>query len=620
MTEAIRHRGPDAEGYFDAPSIHLGSRRLRVLDLRGGDQPMWNEDRSICVVYNGEIYNHRALRAELRQLGHRFASSTDTEVLVHLYEEHGDDLVHRLEGMYAFALWDGPRRRLLLARDPVGIKPLFYAQSNGVVVFASEAKSILLHPLISADLDPQALHQLLNIRFVPGPSTMFRGISHLPPGYRLVVEGNGTRLERFHQWDFPGKGSTDLEQAAGSLHGEMARAVERQMISDVPVGIYLSGGVDSSSILSAATSLGGGSPIRTFSLGFGEPTDELGDARIVAEHFGSEHHEMLAESGPLALLPRTVYHAEVPKVNTLQGYLLARFARQRVTVALSGLGGDELFLGYEIYRYLWPGERLSRGAWARLASAAAPAADSVARVLDRTLGLHGDRQRRMAELLASGGDPVRYYLTLRNGWDLGGSVGQKLYTSEWLQGLKGTTRDAMSPYFDRPELPLIEQVQWAEFRVKMVDDFLANEDRMSMANSLEVRVPLLDEAIIRLAFSLPLNVKFQKGQLKPVMRRALEGRVPDIVLRKKKWGFTFDSFEQFKKDLRGICLRELTPRFIGDQGIFRYSFVQRVLEARPSASMRWHYFMLWQMLGLKFWQEIFLDGTSWQEIEERIRR
>lgn len=619
MMDEIRHRGPDGAGRFETSDVHLGNRRLRVIDLAGGDQPIYNEDGSIAVVYNGEIYNFQELRRDLERSGHRFETRSDTEVIVHAYEEHGDECSRLFNGMFTFALWDTNRRRLLISRDPVGIKPLVYAWSHGVLVFGSEAKSVLLHPAVSRDLDPCALHQLLNIRFVPGPLTMFRDVRQLAPGCSLVLEQGELRELRYNTWDFPGEADMTPQEAADGFLEELTRAVERQLVSDVPLGIFLSGGLDSSSILVAASRAKTNGALRTFTLGFNEPTDELADARLMAEHAGSEHRETRLAANPLELFPRIVYHAETPKVNASQGYYLSRFAREQVTVALSGLGGDELFYGYDIYRYLWPGRVLVDSPLSGLARSLSGAVDGLAGIFDRLAGPRGENPRRMLELLACGGDPLRYYLILRNGWDLRHGAGRKIYSDAWLRDLSASTRSAFAPYFQHSDLPLVEQVQWAEFRGKMVDDFLVNEDRMSMANSLEVRVPMLDLEMVRFAFSLPLRIKYESGALKPVIKRAVHSLVPPRILKKKKWGFTFNSYEQFRKDLRGLCERELTRDFIAHQGIFRYDFIRSILDARPSPLMRWHYFVLWQILGLKFWQEIFLERRPWQEIEVRIR-
>lgn len=621
MAGAIRHRGPDAGGELVRGGVHLAVRRLRVLDLETGDQPIFNEDGTVGVVYNGELYNHRELRRELERAGHRLRTRTDTEVLVHLYEEHGPRMVERLDGMFAFALHDAPRRRLLLARDPVGIKPLVYRWDGRRLVFGSEAKALLAHPDVEARIDPDALHLLLNVRFVPSPRTLFAGIRQLPPGHLLLLEeGAEPRVEAYHRWAFPGERPLSLDEAAEGFLEALGRAVERQLVADVPVGVFLSGGLDSSAVVAGAALGGRAAGLQSFCLGFGEPTDELADAARVAAHFGTEHHETVLAPRPLSLYPRIVHFAEAPKVNAPQGYYLSRFAAERVKVALSGLGGDELFLGYDVYRHLWPGRVLVEGAAGRLAARLSRPADRLAALVPRLGGLRAEVARRMVELAASGGDPLRYYLTLRNGWDLGPAVALDLYAPAWRRRIGITTRDAFAPFFDRPELPLVEQVQWAEFRAKMVDDFLANEDRMSMASSLEVRVPLLDREVVELAFSLPLGVKFRRRERKAVMKRALASRLPPEVLAKRKWGFTFNPYEQMGKDLGALCRRELTPGFLEAQGIFRPGFVRRVLDHPPSPRLRWHYFMLWQILGLKFWQEIFVEGRPWREIEARIEQ
>lgn len=618
MTEAIRHRGPDAAGTLEAPGIHLGVRRLRVLDIEGGDQPIYNEDGSVGVIFNGEIYNFRELRRQLEDKGHRFKTRTDTEVIVHLYEEHGTDCLGQLNGMFALALYDARRQRLLIARDPVGIKPLVYHWTGRSLIFGSEAKSLLHHPAVTAALDPDALHLLLNVRFVPAPRTLFRGIEQLPPGHFLTLERGELKLQRYHTWDFAGAVRLSPAAAAEGFLHHLTRAVGRQLVADVPLGIFLSGGLDSSSILAGAVRSESRNGLRTFTLGFGEPTDEVEDAATVARHFRAPQRSTMLSPRPLELFPRIVYFAEAPKVNAAQGYYLSRFARQEVTVALSGLGGDELFLGYDIYRYLWPARLLIDSPASSLFALGSRPMDGLAAMLDGALGSRGENARRAVELLAAAKDPLRYYLTLRNGWDLGRRSAQRIYTEAWRRQVSLTTREAFLPFFDRPDLPFLEQVQWAEFRAKMVDDFLLNEDRMSMASSLEVRVPLLDLEMVNFAFSLPLDVKFEGRRLKPVMKRALRPLLPPAILSKRKWGFTFNPYEQFRKDLRDLCDRELDREFIECQGIFRYDFIRGILDRPPSPLLRWHYFMLWQILGLKFWGEIFLEGRSWQDVEERL--
>jgi asparagine synthase (glutamine-hydrolysing) len=616
MTDRLRHRGPDAAGFLEADDVHLGARRLRVVDLATGDQPIFNEDGTIGVVFNGEIYGFAPLREELERAGHHFRTRSDTEVLVHLYEQEGIAGFARLDGMYAAALYDRPRRRLVVVRDPMGIKPLCFRWDGRTLVFASEVKSVLLHPAVVADLDPDALHLLLNVRFVPAPRTLFRGVEQLLPGHALVLEGGTLRQERFHRWPedplFPGT----PEDAAAELLVCLRGAVERQLVADVPVGIFLSGGLDSSAIVAAAATAGA-RDLHTYTLGFNEPTDELADAELVARHFGARHSATTVDAQPLRLYPRVVWHAEQPKVNATQGFYLSRFAREQVTVALSGLGGDELFLGYDIYRYLRPLEVGS----GPLGPAVSPAA-AAARWLGPRLpgGPRLDNARRGLSLLGAAADPLATWLTLRNAWDLPGDrMAARLYTDSWAGSVGVTTADALAPLFDRPELPVVTQVQRAELASKLVDDFLLNEDRTSMASSLEVRVPFLDLEVVRFARRLPLPIAFEGHRPKALLRRALAPLLPPETLRKRKWGFTFNPYEQIRGGgLRALWQRELTPAFLRQQGIVRPEFVAGVLAARPSPLLRWHYFTLWQLFGLKLWQELFLDGRPYEAIEERL--
>jgi len=621
MAERIRHRGPDAEGVIDHEEVHLASRRLRVVDIEGGDQPIFNEDRSVGIVFNGEIYNHLALRAELERGGHRFATRSDTEVLVHLYEQHGVEFARWLNGMFAFALYDFPRRRLILGRDQIGIKPLLLWQNGARLAFASEAKALLCHPEISPQLDESALHLLLNVRFVPGPRTLFRGIRQLPPGHLLIREGEEARIERYHRIDETSLGgSVADEDAAEKFLAVLEDAVERQLIADVPVGIYLSGGLDSSSLVAAAADgrrrRGDAGRLSTFALGFNEPTDELDDAALVARSFATDHHATRVASRPLVELPQVVWHTEQPKVNAIQGFALARYVRREVTVALSGLGGDELFLGYDIYRHL---ALLTRGPGAIASRLGRPAARLAARLLAGTGAPRFENVRRAFELGGAAGDPLGAWLTLRNGWDHGPrELAERIYQDGFRSRLEVDCRTAFAPLFDQPDRPLVEQIQLAELRGKMVDDFLFNEDRTSMASSLEVRVPLLDLEVVRFALGLPFAVRFEGGRRKVVMKRALAGLLPPQILRKRKWGFTFNPYELWRASLRRQVERELTPGVLDAQGVVRPEFVARILAARPSPLLRWHYFLLWQLLALKVWHEVFIDGRAPESIAERL--
>ncbi len=608
MTDTIVHRGPDGEGFYSDQGVHLGNRRLSILDLAGGGQPMANEDGSVVVVYNGEIYNYPELRRRLLARGHVLKTHCDTELIPHLYEEDGIDGAAQLNGIFAFALWDRRLRRLFLVRDPLGVKPLVYATKGSRLAFGSEAKAVLASGIIAAELDEASLHLSMNVRYVPGSRTFFQGIRRLPPGHVLEFS-EGRAWERPYMtidWS-PDETLTRDEWMEGILHHYEA-AVRRQLLSDVPVGVSLSGGVDSSSIVAMLRRITTG-PIQTFSLGFDEPTDETGDARFVSEAFETEHHEVVLREPALGYLGEAIEHTEEPKVNCLQLYLLHRFLSQHVTVALSGLGGDELFAGYDFYRYLARGRRLRRGAIGAGMRGLAPLLDWSAR---RTAALDCpalDLFARKLEWLASTSDGSRHYLLLRNAWDFNPCLLRRVYTADFLSRLQEATRTEYDVYFADGSPDLEEQALRAEFSTKMVSDLLHNEDTMSMAHSVESRVPLLDLELVRFAARIPPRMRFASGP-KGLLKDALRNVLPPRVLGKAKWGFTFDPVQQFQKDLGPLAQEFLTPVRLRRTGIFNPAFVQSVLNAQPHQRLRWHYFLLWQMIGVEMWYARFVEREA----------
>ena len=612
MLKAIEHRGPDAEGVYIDRHVSLGNRRLSIVDVEGGDQPIFNETNDIVVVYNGEIYNVPELRSDLEGRGHRFQTRTDTEVLVHLYEEYGDEFAVRLNGMFAFALWDTRRHRLLIARDQVGIKPLCYTWNGRTLVFGSEAKAILRHPNITAELDIDSAHLLLNFRFVPSPRTLFRNIHKLPAGHLLVWEGGEPIVRRYWTWDEQPDTSVAAREWPERFRHTLEAAVGRQLVADVPVGAFLSGGLDSSSIVAAASTVSG-QTLRTFSLGFDEPTDELDDAQVVANAFGTDHTSEILAPNPLAEFPRTIYHVEEPKVNALQGYFVSRLASRSVKVALSGLGGDELFAGYDIHRHLRTVDLCRRLVPAWMSRAMSNPIDAISGWGQRSFGLPFENPRRGLEILSRLHEPGAAYGILRNVWDLDDRALSRVYTPSAIHRISARSRELLEPRFGPAGSP-VDQALTTEFNLKMVDDFLHNEDRVSMANSLEVRVPFLDREMVSLALRMPLAQRFPRGRCKAVIKDAMSSSLPKRILRKRKWGFTFNPYHQFKKDLRSIARSVLTPENLEKLDLIDPRFVQQILEHPPTPRMRWHYFMLWMIVGLHFWHEIFIEGADFAEI------
>ena len=605
MTDTIAHRGPDGDGFYSGDRVHLGNRRLAIQDLPGGSQPMAGEDGSVVVVYNGEIYNYPELRDLVLARGHRLTSHCDTEVLPHLYEDEGIDFAARLNGIFAFALFDRARRTLFLVRDPLGVKPLVYAVRDGKLAFGSEAKAVLASGLLPAELDEASLHLSMNVRYVPGQRTFFRDIRRLPPGNVLQFAGGRATLRQYAAIDWtPDPGPSTGDWIDG-IRSHYEQAVKRQLISDVPVGVSLSGGIDSSSIVAMLRRSTSG-PIKTFSLGFDEPTDETGDARFVARTFGTQHHEVVLREPALAHLADAIWHTEEPKVNSLQLYLLHRFIGENVSVVLSGLGGDELFAGYDIYGYMMRTRRLRAGVAGGAARALAPALDWAARRAAGTGRPELDLATRKLEWLAASADAARNYLLLRNAWDFNPALLRRVYTPDFADRLAVSAREDYDAYFGDGR-PLESQALRAEFATKMVCDLLHNEDAMSMAHSVESRVPLLDLELVRFAARIPDEIRFGKGP-KGLLKEALTGVLPDRVLHKRKWGFTFDPVQQYQKDLGTMVSEMLSPQRLRRSGIFNPGFVRAVVKAEPHQRLRWHYFMLWQMIGVETWLATFAQG------------
>ncbi|MEM1179405.1 MAG: asparagine synthase (glutamine-hydrolyzing) [Acidobacteriota bacterium] len=608
MTRSLRHRGPDGDGVFVDGDLMLGHTRLSIIDLETGDQPMTSADGRYVMVYNGEIYNFRDLRRRLEEDGRVFRTESDSEVILEGFCAWGTDVFARLDGMFAIALWDCRRRRLVLARDLFGIKPVHYLETGDTLRFASEIKALLQDPAVERRVDFQSMHHLLNLRFIPGERTLFDGVRRLPPGHLLVFENGRSQLRPFATLEpaseGPGGRRAVGDYAEGVRH-YLRAAVTKQLVSDVPLGVSLSGGLDSSSLVAFMAE--STSSIQTFSLGFGEPTDELEDARVVAEHFGTEHHEITLDAEPLRHYPSVIWAAEEPKENTLQGYLLSAFARRRVKAVLGGLGGDELFAGYTIHRFISgaaPIHGLIPGVLRR--ALMAPWSRALFRLQDRPAWRRFDQYRRGLQLGLSLGDPCGYYSIVRNVWD-GDPRAWNRYGPAWDGVDVEPTRSAIEPFFAGGMHPL-RQVLETELRTKMVNDFLLNEDRTSMAHSLEVRVPFLDRDLVRYAREIPVDLLAPGRETKALFRRAMGGLLPAHTLGKKKWGFTVDPYHQFQKDLRSTARRVLSPERVARRGWFDPAYLQSIVDHPPHPRMRWHYFFLWLALGLEIWARLFLEG------------
>ena len=618
MHEIIAHRGPDAASVHQSGDVTLGHRRLSIIDLDTGDQPIFNDDKSVGIIYNGEIYNYRELRAELVERGCRFHTQSDTEVILKLYEMDGPDAFALLNGIFAFAILDerGGSQKLVLARDHFGIKPLHYWAKNGTFIFASEQKSILLHPAVSREINPQSLHIHMNLRYTQASETLFRDIFRLPPAHFMIIEnGDIRKIERFWQLEY----QIDYRKSEADWLAEIPhfirQAVQRQLVSDVPIGVYLSGGMDSSSIVAMMREVGVEN-INTFTLGFNEPTDELPDAQIVANQFQTNHRTLSMEMNPMRFLPEVIWHAEEPKINLLQGFMMSRFVSEHVKVVLGGLGGDELFSGYDIHNYVFPFNTLHGIVPSAIEKSLLSKIGNLGYQLQtRFAGMASDEYRRGLQMALATGNIAKFYLILRNTWDFDSAHWSKIYAPEFLkkQQLNPVVRE-FEPLFERNgNITALDQVYWAELHSKMVNDYLLTEDRMSMANSVEERVPFLDLDLVKFGFTIPAKQKMRFNETKALMRKALQPHLPEKILRKKKWGFTFNPFLQYQKDLKTTAERILTRERIERDGIFNYDYIRAIFDAPPRPRMRWHYNFIWVLMGFYIWKQMYIDSNAFTE-------
>jgi asparagine synthase (glutamine-hydrolysing) len=541
----------------DHDRVMLGQCRLSIIDLETGKQPIYNEDRSIVLVYNGEIYNFKELRAKLQKRGHSFYTDTDTEVVVHAYEEYGLQCVQLFNGMFAFALYDSRTSRLVLARDRYGIKPLYYAVVGDDLIFGSEIKAILKCLESKPDLNKNALAYFLTLRYVPLGDTLFRGISKLLPGHYLTYDKSG--LEQACYWKLqPTLARDDVSDE--ELMNTLKESVQRHMISDVPLGIYLSGGMDSATLVAIASQLSD-QPLDTFCMGFGEDTDEFRDASIIAQHFGTRHHETIVDSKLMEEFPKMIWHMDFPKRNIYPFYL-ARLARGHVKVVLSGLGGDELFAGYD-FRYA---------------------------SLSQSSPLSTDEK-------------ISSYLQTQ-GRDLP-SDQEEVFGAHLMEVDHNAPQHFFRPFFNN-EAPFMEQVLVSDFNGKMVYDFLPVDDATGMANSLETRVPFLDNQLVDLAFSVRFEAKYQDGRGKYPLRRAMSSMLPQSALVKKKQGFGPNPQRVYREELRGYAEGYLLDGSAVKLGFVNNEWLKKSVGHTPTSLADCN--KLWDCLALEVFLRIYFDG------------
>lgn len=592
MIEVLHHRGPDDMGIYLDNNVGLANARLSIIDIQGGHQPIQNEDGTVHVTYNGEIYNYRQLRRELEAQGHRFYTQSDTEVIVHSYEQNGEGFVETLNGMFAIALWDSKQQKLILARDRMGIKPLHYTISNEAIIFASEIKAILQAGVARA-VNVDSLYNTLNLGYNPGNGTLFRDIYKLPPSTSLTFQNGSFRVRSY--WNIPASSTlTDEGAIINKLQKALEESIHDQMVADVPVGCFLSGGLDTSTIVAYAQRATS-QPLKTFCMGFGEETDEFRDARLIAERFGTDHHELTVDSSQaMRLYPKMIWHMESPKYN-LYPWFVCELVRKYVTVCLSGNGGDEVFGGYYTrYQNALRIQRLTQNP-----------VSPVLKITGRLLAaLTTDmRNKNKFRALESLGDNTAEYLLLAG--MLPNSLNQTLFKEPPASPAK--LRENYSQFFQSSDF--LQGLMNAELRTKLVDDLLSVDDTMSMAHSLELRVPLLDNRIVDLMTVVPWQMKYAPGTYgKLLLRKAINRVLPEESLRKQKWGFSVNVQSWFKGEV-GELVRQILPESEVLGTYFRPDRVRKLIsDTADSEGDRRKQVLLWQLLGFHFWHRIFIDS------------
>ncbi|MEW6249980.1 MAG: asparagine synthase (glutamine-hydrolyzing) [Planctomycetota bacterium] len=601
MAAPLVHRGPDDQGRYVDPQRRCGLafRRLSIIDLAGGNQPIANETRTVWTVFNGEIYNFPELRAELQVRGHRFSTRTDTEVIVHLYEEHGEGCFERLAGMFALALWDERRGRLLLARDRFGKKPLTYAVHDERLYFASEAKAILALPGVPRDLDPQSLHRYLIFQYVPAPHSIYRDFSKLLPGHYLTLEASRPLDDRPRAyWRLePRPFAGNYDDAKARLGELLTAAVRKRLIADVPLGAFLSGGVDSSIVVALMRALGV-SPLRTFSIGFPDPRyDETTYARRVAERFGTEHHEHVVTPEAREILDLLAWHFDEPFADSsaIPTYYVSRWTRQYVTVALSGDAGDECFAGYDRYRAVQLAARLDILPRA-LRSLFAAGAGLAPHAHPRTFG---NRLHRFATALA--GTPVQRYLAWVNVFPP--ALLADGYAPEFRARLDlDEPRAWLARLYDAHPGPAADRAMHADFHSYLPYDLLTKVDIASMACSLECRAPFLDHELVEFARALPLEWRLARRGGKHILKDWARGRVPDVVLHRPKMGFGVPVGQWFRRELADLLRDRVLASDSLALRIFRPAWLTQLVETHIAGRANYEH-PLWALLMLEAWNE-----------------
>ncbi|MEK6973638.1 MAG: asparagine synthase (glutamine-hydrolyzing) [Nanoarchaeota archaeon] len=597
INDALIHRGPDSSGYYIDRNISLGIRRLKIIDLKTGDQPIYNENKSIVTVYNGEIYNFKELRHSLEELKHNFYTQTDTEVIVHLYEEYNESFPKYLDGMFAIALYDIKKRKLILVRDRLGIKPLYYT-IEGDFCFASELKALMNYEEIKREINPVAFHNYLSFGYVPGPYSIFKNIKKLEPGYILVRENGKLRTECYYDLEFNEKTKKSEEQLGKELLSTLGESVKSHLISDVPLGAFLSGGIDSSSIV-ALMSKFSEKQVKTFSIGFSEQDyDELKYARIVAEHFNTDHKEFVVTPNLLNVIGEIIWSLDEPYSDpgAFPVYYVSKMARRHVTVALAGEGGDEIFAGYPRY-HEWPQDNTIKK-YKTLPSPIKSLGRNVFSVL-------GENKLRKYDKIDSLSKMEESELWFEEKINLFAENEKKLL---YAPDIRESSFEVINKYYNRYQMSQLNKKLYTDTKTYLVDNNLHKVDRMSMLHSLEVRVPLLSNKMVSFVSSLPPEMKARDNNGKYLMKKTMMEILPNAILERKKKGFALPLKYWLRKELYTSA-----SSILDKSTVFKKEYVKKLLEQHKS-NERNNDRRIWTLISYEIWKKIYLEGINYKKI------
>jgi asparagine synthase (glutamine-hydrolysing) len=602
MCDTLVHRGPDGSGFHDDDHAALGMRRLAIIDVAGSQQPVYNEDRTVAAVFNGELYNFRELRGDLRRRGHRFVTNGDSECLVHLYEDYGDDLVHHLRGMFAFAIWDAPARRLLLARDRVGKKPLYWREDRASLAFGSELKALVADPAVNRRIDPVALHHYLTYQYVPAPWSIYQGIQKLPPGHLLSWQDGVTKVSRYWRLDFTQRPVTSIPEAAEHLRDLLLDATRVRMLSERPLGAFLSGGLDSSAVVAAMARQTSG-PVKTFSIGFENAQfDERSHARRLAEFYGTDHQEFVVTPAATDVLPKLAWHFGEPfaDASAIPSFYVARMSSQQVTVVLTGDGGDECFGGYERYALMGMAGRLAVPGFAR------PGLHGLGSFMVRRSEA-GSWPRSVGRVTQALAQPVpRRYARIMS-----------YFTPEQKRDLYlGALRDRLAgvdsyelldqAYAESHAQSDVGRLMDVDVQTYLPGDLLAKVDITTMACSLEARSPFLDHHLMEWAAGLPDRLKVRSRTTKFLLKQAMLPWLPADLVTRRKQGFGVPIASWLRTELHDLSWDVLTDSTARSRGLFRQEAVSSLLFEHEQGID--HSRQIWALIQFELWHRNFIDA------------